>query len=242
MSKADWSQGRSAISLYLSEIHGLPRLTREQEISLGERAAAGDRESLDELVLSNLRFVVQIATEYINRGLPLDDMINEGNIGLVRAAARYDHRKGVKFITYATWWIRKTILKALEDHESTVRVPAYQRAKGFHPRIISLDDHRPGWDEVRLSDDLADEHRLSPEQEILVAEEVACVRARYSFLTEKERVVIMGRSGLPDGAVQTLDEIGERLGLSRERVRQIEMAARRKLRPKSRPQTASRAS
>jgi len=118
----------SSLSRYLSEISDYPILSKEEEVELAKEVRAGDR-SLNGLVESNLSFVVKIANEYRNLGIPFEDLLNEGNIGLIEAARRYDHRKGTKFITYAIWWIRKSILKALSEQSALVRVPTYQLKK-----------------------------------------------------------------------------------------------------------------
>lgn len=255
MRKVAGSGARTAVSCYLSEIRAFPRLTRDEEIAIGERAAAGHRDSLDNLVVANLGFVVQIATEYLNRGLPFDDLVNEGNIGLIRAASRYDHHRGLKFITYASWWVRKTILSALEQHGSTIRVPAYQREKlaraadrdnsssdhhaapltSGYAKVVSLETLLPGPVEMRLADKLVDSSARDPEHEMLHAESVANLRRELSFLNERERTVIIWRFGLLDERVLTLSEIGRKLGLSRERVRQIEESACLKLRARFHP-------
>ncbi len=117
------------LSRYFSDIRAYPLLTKEQEQGLAKNVKNGCRDSLHELVKSNLSFVVKVASEYRNLGLPFEDMLNEGNIGLIEAAHRYDASKGTKFITYAIWWIRKSILKSLGEHSSLVRVPTYQMKK-----------------------------------------------------------------------------------------------------------------
>ena len=119
----------TVLSRYFSEIRKYPLLTKKQEQGLARNVKKGCRDSLDELVKSNLSFVVKVASEYRNLGMPFEDMLNEGNIGLIEAAHRYDASKGTKFITYAIWWIRKSILKSLGEHSSLVRVPTYQMKK-----------------------------------------------------------------------------------------------------------------
>src|SRR6058998_3296636 len=123
------SHDRSTVlSRYFSEIRSYSLLTRDQEVSLAKRVLKGDRRSLNDLIESNLSFVAKVASEYRNLGLPFEDLLNEGNLGLIEAAHRYDHSKGTKFITYAIWWIRKSILRALSEH-ALVRVPSYQMKK-----------------------------------------------------------------------------------------------------------------
>ncbi|MEW5807294.1 MAG: RNA polymerase sigma factor RpoD/SigA [Acidobacteriota bacterium] len=119
----------STLSRYFSEIREYPLLSKEEEMVLARKIKVGGKKSLNELIESNLSFVVKVASEYRNLGLPFEDLLNEGNVGLIEAAHRYDHKKGTKFITYAIWWIRKSILKALSEHASLVRVPNYQMKK-----------------------------------------------------------------------------------------------------------------
>ena len=120
----------SVLSLYFSDISNRPVLTREQETNLVERYNAGSQQALEELVEANLRFVVKVAGEYRHLGVPYEDLINEGNVGLLEAARSFDSSKGNKFITYAMWWVRKYVLKAIDDHSSVVRIPSYQRTQG----------------------------------------------------------------------------------------------------------------
>jgi len=129
MSSTQKERGGTVLSRYFSDIREYPLLTKEQEQGLARNVKNGCRNSLHELVESNLSFVVKVASEYRNLGLPFEDLLNEGNIGLIEAAHRYDATKGTKFITYAIWWIRKSILKALSEHSSLVRVPTYQMKK-----------------------------------------------------------------------------------------------------------------
>jgi RNA polymerase primary sigma factor len=177
----------SCISKYLQEISEFPLLTKEEEHEIAVRMQdnAGKSGSYHDLVKSNLSFVVKIASEYRNMGLPFEDLLNEGNIGLIEAAHHFDHTRGTKFITYAIWWIRKSILKALSQHSAMVRIPNYQLKK---------------------------------------------VRLALRSLSDQEQTVIINRFGLEGGRVFTLKEIGEKLGVSRERVRQIENQAKRRLR------------
>ena len=119
----------SVLSRYFAEIRGYPLLTKDEEMNLARNVKLGRREALNELIESNLSFVVKVASEYRNLGLPLEDLLNEGNIGLIEAGHRFDASKGTKFITYAIWWIRKSILRALSEHSNLVRVPTYQMKK-----------------------------------------------------------------------------------------------------------------
>ena len=283
-----------SISRYLSEISAFPLLTKEEEQAIasavqrarklgrknptaneklnGNRNSNGHRKtaspSLNDLVESNLSFVVKIAGEYRNLGLPFEDLLNEGNIGLIQAAHRYDHRRGTKFITYAIWWIRKSILKALSQHSSLVRIPNYQmkkfrtirnterklsRSLGRAPRreeiceelqstLSKLDrvlqlrlrelslDEKVGKDrDTPISDYLIDGRTVSPEEQMIKRENQTLIRLAMKGLNAQEQTVIINRFGLRSGKTFTLKEIGEKLGVSRERVRQIEFQAKRRM-------------
>ena len=260
----------SSLGRYLSEIGVYSILTKEQEQEIARGAeACGSKDSLNRLVESNLSFVVKIANEYRNLGLPFEDLLNEGNLGLIEAAQRYDHNKGTKFITYAIWWVRKSILKALSEQSNLVRVPNYQMKKvkkireteaslsrelGRRPgrdeistklestiskideilmiklREISLDDKVGRDKSIPVSDYLIDDSSVNPEEELLKNESEDLVRSAMFMLTEQEKVVIANRFGMDSGRSFTLKEIGESMGLSRERIRQIEAQAKKKLR------------
>jgi RNA polymerase primary sigma factor len=255
---------------YLKDIHDIPLLTAEQEVDLARRIEAGEEEALREFTLSNLRLVVNIAKRYVGRGLPLIDLIQEGNIGLMRAVQKFDWRRGFKFSTYATWWIRQGITRAIADKGRTIRLPvhigealtkmnaAQQRLtqeRGREPtdeelaaeleldprrieelrraaRLPSSIDQPIGDDEEsRVADFVADQANPGPED--LTHERAlkqAAERTLVQALNDREKMVLQMRYGLGDGHVYPLEKIGERLGLTRERVRQIERDALRKLR------------
>ncbi|MBP7149038.1 MAG: RNA polymerase sigma factor RpoD/SigA [Acidobacteria bacterium] len=260
---------RTVLSRYFTEIREYPLLTKEQEQQLARRVQQGDPEAFEHLVASNLSFVVKVASEYRNLGLPLEDLLNEGNLGLIEAARRYDPSKGTKFITYAIWWIRKSILKALAEQVNLVRVPTYQMKKvkevretertlrkelgrsperqeisarmdvslkkvdqvlQVHSKEVSLDDTVGKDRKTPVSDFLVDPDDESPEDNLLKREGTTLVTEALEFLTEQERVVIKHRFGLDGSMILTLKEIGEKMGVSRERVRQIETQAKQRLR------------
>lgn len=260
----------SSLGRYLSEIGEYSILTKEQEMEIARDAEqTGSKENLNKLVESNLSFVVKIASEYRNLGLSFEDLLNEGNIGLIEAAQRYDHNRGNKFITYAIWWVRKSILKALSEQSNLVRVPTYQMKKvkkireteatlsrelGRRPgrdeistkldstiskideilmiklREVSLDDKVGREKSVSISEHLVDDTSISPEENLLKNESETLVRSAMVMLTEQEKMVIANRFGMQGERSFTLKEIGETMGLSRERIRQIEAQAKRKLR------------
>jgi RNA polymerase primary sigma factor len=258
---------------YLKDIHDIPLLTADQEVDLAKRIELGDTEALQQFTLSNLRLVVNIAKRYAGRGLPLIDLIQEGNIGLMRAVHKFDWRRGFKFSTYATWWIRQAITRAIADKARTIRLPvnvgeALTRLNAVQQRLtqelgreptdeetareLGVEPARVGElrraarlpssidqpihsadsdDETSVADLLMDRSAPGPEEvthERLLKQ--AAARTLTQALTERERLVLQLRYGLGDGHVYPLEKIGERLGLTRERVRQIEAQALRKLR------------
>jgi RNA polymerase primary sigma factor len=259
----------SSISRYLSDIGEYPILTKEEEQKLAASIHTRDRtEALNELVESNLSFVVKIASEYRNLGLPFEDLLNEGNIGLIEAAHHFDHNRGTKFITYAIWWIRKSILRALSQHSNLVRIPNYQMKKvrnvrateralakelGRKPdreeisrelqstiakvdeilqiklRELSLDDKVGKDKDTPISDYLVDRGSVNPEERLLQEESQTLIRLAMKDLTAQEQTVLANRFGLEGGKTFTLKQIGERMGISRERVRQIEFQAKKRL-------------
>ncbi len=259
----------TVLSRYFSEIRNYPLLTKEEELELAENVRKGCKRSLNELIESNLSFVVKVASEYRNLGLAFEDLLNEGNIGLIEAAHRYDASKGTKFITYAIWWIRKSVLKALSEHSNLVRIPNYQLKKvreirdaeamlrrslgrkprrdeisrklsksvakvdqvlQFNMRELSLDDKVGKDRETPISDFLEDKDRTSAEEDLLKREASTLVTEALEHLTGQERTVIGYRFGLETGKALTLKEIGLKMGISRERVRQIECQAKTRLR------------
>ncbi len=258
------------ITAYLREIGRVPMLSHAQEIDLAQRIEAGDKDAVQQFVLANLRLVVSIAKRYVGRGLSLLDLIQEGNIGLMRAVQRYDWRRGHRFSTHATWWIRQAISRAVADKGRAIRLPVYvntalNRVRRERQRLVQemgrdpteqeladalgMDVERlheleaaPGApislelpvgedEEQELGDVLADENSTSPE-------EVATTRTMKQevqevledVLTPRERLVLQLRFGLGSGHTFPLEQVGRQLGITRERVRQIEAGALAKLR------------
>jgi len=259
-----------AVMTYLREIGRVPMITHEREIELAKRIEMGDRDAMKQFILANLRLVVSIAKRYVGRGLTLLDLIQEGNIGLIRAVQRYDWRRGHRFSTHATWWIRQAISRAVADKGRTIRLPVYvntalnrirrerQRllqelgrepteqeladATGLDPlRMIELQS-APGApvslelpvgedEEQELGDVLADTESATPEDIATtqtLKDEVQ--RVLESVLTPRERLVLQLRFGLGNGQAHPLEQVGRELGITRERVRQIEAGALAKLR------------
>jgi RNA polymerase primary sigma factor len=259
-----------AVMTYLREIGRVPMITHDREIELAQRIEMGDRDAMKQFILANLRLVVSIAKRYVGRGLTLLDLIQEGNIGLIRAVQRYDWRRGHRFSTHATWWIRQAISRAVADKGRTIRLPVYvntalnrirrerQRllqelgrepteqeladATGLDPlRMIELQS-APGApvslelpvgedEEQELGDVLADTESASPEDiatKQTLKDEVQ--RVLESVLTPRERLVLQLRFGLGNGQAHPLEQVGRELGITRERVRQIEAGALAKLR------------
>ena len=260
---------KSLLSHYFSEIRDFPLLTKDEEKDLARDIQEGKRDALNELVESNLSFVAKVASEYRSLGLPFEDLLNEGNVGLIEAAHRFDASKDTKFISYAIWWIRKSILKALSEQSHTVRLPYSQMKKvkeirqadktlrrtlGRKPtreeisqhlsksvaridrvlqhtaHAVSLDEPLGQEQDTALADCLVDHGRISPEERILEREMTEGVGEVYEHLNEQQRTVIALRFGLRGQPPLTLQETGDRMGLSRERVRQIECQAKERMR------------
>lgn len=271
----DVIEADDAVKLYLKDIGRYPLLTAEKEVILAKQIESGDLHAKKMLAQSNLRLVVSIAKKYMGRGLHFLDLINEGNIGLMRAIDKYDYNKGFKFSTYATWWIRQAITRAIADQAKLIRVPVHMndtigKLKRINKKLtqelgrepsneelalkmdlsvekiveifriaqdpISMDTKVGDEDDSFLSDFIQDEATLTPTQSTRESMLNDSVEDVLDSLTEKEAMVIRLRYGIDDGETKTLEDVGKMFGVTRERIRQIEAKALRKLRHPSRSQ------
>ncbi|MFC1622045.1 RNA polymerase sigma factor RpoD [Patescibacteria group bacterium] len=271
--KLDKAVSSDPVRMYLREIGKVDLLTAEEEVSLAKRAEKGDQEAADMLAQANLRLVVSIAKKYMGRGLHFLDLIQEGNIGLMRAVEKFDWRRGFKFSTYATWWIRQAITRAIADQAKTIRIPVHMvetinkykkiereleqklkrppaseevaREMGIDPdkahdieRIsqdtTSLETPVGKEEDTRLKEFIKDEITLSPFESASVELLKGHIDDVLETLNPRERRVLALRFGLKDGRTRTLEEVGKEFGVTRERIRQIEAKALRKLRHPSR--------
>ena len=261
------------VRMYLKEIGNVPLLTTEQEVELAKRVEAGDEEAKKQLTEANLRLVVSIAKKYVGRGMPFLDLIQEGNMGLMKAVDKFDYTKGYKFSTYATWWIRQAITRGIADTGRTIRVPVHMvetinktlrmtrtllQELGREPtpeevaerlnvsvsRVrevlkisrdpVSLDTPIGEEDDSHLGDFIEDDSALSPADSAAFSMLRAELASALESLTDRERQVVKLRFGLEDGRARTLEEVGKEFNVTRERIRQIEAKALRKLRHPSR--------
>ena len=261
------------VRMYLKEIGNVPLLTTEQEVELAKRVEAGDEEAKKQLTEANLRLVVSIAKKYVGRGMPFLDLIQEGNMGLMKAVDKFDYTKGYKFSTYATWWIRQAITRGIADTGRTIRVPVHMvetinktlrmtrtllQELGREPtpeevaerlnvsvsRVrevlkisrdpVSLDTPIGEEDDSHLGDFIEDDSALSPADSAAFSMLRAELATALESLTDRERQAVKLRFGLEDGRARTLEEVGKEFNVTRERIRQIEAKALRKLRHPSR--------
>lgn len=268
ISKSITSRESHALDRYLTEIGREDLLSLDDEIELSQRIRKGDREALDRLVRANLRFVVSVAKQYQNQGLPLPDLITEGNIGLIKAAEKFDETRGFKFISYAVWWIRQTILQALAEQSRIVRLPlnqvsAVSRMKKVIQQFEQENERKPSAQELSELTDVAEDKIYdalrsdgrhvsvdAPFQEgednslldVMTNPDMPSTDNRMmdesltleidrvlSSLKDREEAVIRMSFGIGERKM-TLDEIGDKLGLTRERVRQIKEKAIKQLR------------
>jgi RNA polymerase primary sigma factor len=258
-----------SLDVYFREINRYPLLSREEEIALAQRIRQGDEEALENLALANLRFVVSVAKRYVGQGISLADLVNEGNLGLLKAARRFDETRGYRFISYAVWWIRQSIMQAILDKARVVRLPQNQTAllikinrtrtalqnegvpnpTSFQiaerlgtpledvrhairsDRVeLGLEDCGSQGDDRPLAETLEDEEQPRPDESVLQRGLAADVRRSLAVLTKREAMVIHLYYGLGSEEALTLQEIGQRLSLTRERIRQIKERALEKMR------------
>ena len=268
ITKSITNRESAALEKYLQEISKETMISAEEEVELAQRIKKGDQKALERLTKANLRFVVSVAKQYQNQGLSLPDLINEGNLGLLKAAERFDETRGFKFISYAVWWIRQSILQAISEQSRIVRLPLNQvgsvnKINREINRFEQLNERRPSVDEIAekvdLPHDKIDEamaingHQISVDapfvegednslldvmanndapmaDNLLVEESLRSeIQTALNALNERERNVVEASYGINQPEL-TLEEIGSKFGLTRERVRQIKEKAIRKLR------------
>ena len=235
------------VRMYLKEIGNVPLLTAEQEQELAKRVAGGDQAAKDKLIESNLRLVVSIAKKFTGHGVPFLDLIQEGNIGLMRAVDKFDYTMGNKFSTYATWWIRQSVTRAIAETGHTIRVPVHMDGKinrinreykvvgeledtmKISRDPVSLDKPIGDENDSYLGDMIEDKNSLSPSESAELSMRNEQIRQTLDTLDDRERKIIEMRFGLNDQAPMTLDEVGKKFHLTRERVRQLEARALRKM-------------
>lgn len=276
ISKQITNRESQSLDKYLQEIGKVDLITAEVEVELAKRIREGDQIALEKLTKANLRFVVSVAKQYQNNGLTLGDLINEGNLGLIKAAKRFDEKRGFKFISYAVWWIRQSIMQALAEQSRIVRLPlnrvgslnkisktfsdleqkfqrepstdeiaevigittedvvANMRVSGRH---VSMDAPFAQGEDGSLLDVLADENESNPETQLMTDSLTQEVNRALATLTARESDIIGLYFGLNNNQAMTLEEIGEKFKLTRERVRQIKEKATRRLRHTSRSKT-----
>ena len=265
----DYTRALDATQLYLNEIGFSPLLTPQEEVHFARLAQKGDPAGRKRMIESNLRLVVKIARRYVNRGLSLLDLIEEGNLGLIRAVEKFDPERGFRFSTYATWWIRQTIERAIMNQTRTIRLPIHvvkelnvylraareltqkldhepsaeeianllekpvddvKRMLGLNERVSSVDVSLGPDSDKTLLDTLTDDHPTDP-CELLQDDDLSqSIDQWLSGLTDKQREVVVRRFGLRGHESCTLEEVGREIGLTRERVRQIQVEALKRLR------------
>lgn len=263
------SSQMDATRLYLSEIGFSPLLTSEEEVKYSRMAQRGIEAGRKRMIESNLRLVVKIARRYMNRGLPLLDLIEEGNLGLIHAVEKFDPERGFRFSTYATWWIRQTIERAIMNQTRTIRLPIHvvkeiniylraarqlsqkldheptaeevaelldkpisevKRMLGLNERITSVDSPLSKDADKSILDAIPDENNTDPSTQLQDDDVKANLDTWLSKLSEKQREVVERRFGLHGHEISTLEEVGNEIGVTRERVRQIQVEALRRLR------------
>ena len=273
ITKSITNRESASLDKYLQEIGKEDLITVEEEVDLAQRIKKGDKEALEKLTRANLRFVVSVAKQYQNQGLSLPDLINEGNLGLIKAAEKFDCDRGFRFSTYATWWIRQAITRAIADQARTIRIPVHMvetinKVIRVSRQLLQSLGHDPSPEEIsaemgmpvdkvreilkiaqepvsletpigeeedsHLGDFIPDEGASEPSEAAsftLLQEQLVDV---LSTLTPREEKVLKLRFGIEDGRPRTLEEVGKEFNVTRERIRQIEAKALRKLRHPSR--------
>lgn len=273
ISKSITNRSSASLEMYLHDISKLPMVTMEEETLLAQRIKNGDQTALKKLVSANLRFVVSVAKQYQNQGISLPDLINEGNTGLIKAASRFDETRGFKFISYAVWWIRQSIMQSISEQSRVIRLPLnkigtlnkIRKAQGVLEQQlersptnseiaafvdlnedeinftrnssswhVSTDANLPGQEELTLMDFLHNPDDSKPDH-VLIADSLRIEISRaLETLSEKEKEVLIQYYGIAGSKEMSLEEIGKKYDLTRERVRQIKEKAIRKLKVKSR--------
>ncbi len=262
------------LKIYLKEIGRIPLLTAEEELELGRQIAEGDTEARRKMEEANLRLVVAVAKHYAGKGMQFMDLIQEGNIGLMRAVEKFDYTKGSKFSTYAVWWIKEAILRALDSQSREIRVPVrvaqnmnkiskterkmeqtlgrevaaeeiakelhmtteeVERMQSYIKNPVSLETPVGDEEDSNLEDFIEDTQEPTPEEAVAALVQKEEVQEMLSTLSEKEQKILRLRYGLEDGNVHTLEETGQILGVTRERIRQLESRALEKLRKSAGP-------
>ena len=266
--KSTCDLSENSVHQYMQEIRQVPRLTPEQELQLAKACAAGDSDAIRQMVSANLQLVVSIAREYAGRGVPLLDLVQEGSIGLIYAARKFDYTRQLRFSTYATKWIRQGVARCVMDHNGLIRIPHYTAEKmnkvlrtkmeltqaeghtpeinqiaercemepekvtellGLYPQVYSLDTPvgSDGEDELQVL--IENLHSPQPQEELVRRELKNTLETLLSMLNDRQQEVLRLRYGLADGVIWSAVEIAEKMGICRERVRQLEKAAIRKL-------------
>jgi len=228
---------RGAMGLYLQELRRIPRMSFDEERECARLAAQGDEAARQRLIRANLRFVILIARRYRACGVPLEDLVNEGNIGLIRAAARFDPDRGIRFVSYAVHWIRQSVVKAIHENGGLIRVPRGQPSERTQlaaqaaRRVVSLDSPVAGMEDADpLVSCLEDLSVPKPEQALLDTSLKEDVGSVLAGLSDRDAAVLRDRFGIAGRERASLLEIGRKHGLSKERVRQIEKRALRRIR------------
>ena len=267
------------LKIYLKEIGRIPLLTAEEELELGRQIAEGDTEARRKMEEANLRLVVAVAKHYAGKGMQFMDLIQEGNIGLMRAVEKFDYTKGSKFSTYAVWWIKEAILRALDSQSREIRVPVrvaqnmnkiskterkmeqtlgrevaaeeiakelhmtteeVERMQSYIKNPVSLETPVGDEENSNLEDFIEDTQEPTPEEAVAALVQKEEVQEMLSTLTEKEQKILRLRYGLEDGNVHTLEETGQILGVTRERIRQLESERIGKLKKSAGPRAIKR--